>query len=59
MTKTETDKPEPRAVKPGRPLEPVVPQLSPRDEAAPGTPGTGENIDPRTGEVYTAGIGGA
>ncbi|MDQ2105277.1 hypothetical protein [Azospirillum isscasi] len=30
-----------------------------RDEAAPGTPGTGENIDPKTGETFTEGIGGA
>jgi hypothetical protein len=33
--------------------------LSDRDEATPGTPGTGENIDPKTGEKYTEGIGGA
>lgn len=32
---------------------------SDRDEAAPGTPGTGENVDPRTGETFTEGIGGA
>jgi len=32
---------------------------SDRDEAAPGTPGTGENIDPKTGETFTEGIGGA
>lgn len=30
-----------------------------RDEAAPGTPGTGENIDPKTGERFIEGIGGA
>lgn len=30
-----------------------------RDEAAPGTPGTGEDIDPKTGETFTEGIGGA
>ena len=32
---------------------------SDRDEAPPGTPGTGENIDPKTGETFTEGIGGA
>jgi hypothetical protein len=37
---------------------PKRPDMGPRDEAPPGTPGTGENIDPRTGETYTEGIGG-
>jgi hypothetical protein len=32
---------------------------SDRDEAKPGTPGTGENIDPKTGEPFIEGIGGA
>lgn len=34
------------------------PQMGPRDEAPPGTPGTGEDIDPKTGETYTKAIGG-
>lgn len=34
-------------------------QMSDRDEAPPGTPGTGENIDPKTGEKFIEGIGGA
>ncbi|WP_207458618.1 hypothetical protein [Azospirillum sp. SYSU D00513] len=34
-------------------------QMSDRDEAAPGTPGTAENIDPKTGEKFIEGIGGA
>lgn len=33
--------------------------LGNRDEAPPGTPGTGENIDPKTGERFIEGIGGA
>ena len=51
--------------KPNQPTSkpiPVKPQHEPlgdRDQAAPGTPGTGENIDPKTGETYTQGIGGA
>lgn len=32
--------------------------MGPRDEAPPGTPGTGEDIDPKTGETYIKGIGG-
>ncbi|WP_169732763.1 hypothetical protein [Azospirillum halopraeferens] len=35
------------------------PSGSRRDEAPPGTPGTGENIDPKTGERFNEGIGGA
>lgn len=42
---------------PGKP--PTTKPKSPRDEADPGTPGTGENIDPKTGERITEGIGGA
>jgi hypothetical protein len=38
--------------------KPARPEMGPRDEAPPGTPGTGENIDPKTGETYTEGIGG-
>ena len=34
-------------------------KMSGLDEAAPGTPGTGENIDPKTGEKFIEGIGGA
>jgi hypothetical protein len=34
------------------------PDMGPRDEAPPDTPGTGENIDPKTGEKYVEGIGG-
>lgn len=34
-------------------------QMSDRDEAPPGTPGTAENIDPKTGEKFIEGIGGA
>ena len=34
------------------------PDRGPRDEAPPGTPATGENIDPKTGEKYIEGIGG-
>ena len=37
---------------------PANPNMSDRDEAAPGTPGTGENIDPKTGEKFIEGIGG-
>jgi hypothetical protein len=60
----------------GKPLDPAVePRLSPGDVAAPGTPGTGENICPacdgdgrvdgvtcancRGGGKVIAGIGGA
>ncbi|AWJ87033.1 hypothetical protein TSH58p_26845 (plasmid) [Azospirillum sp. TSH58] len=39
--------------------KPASDRPSDRDEAAPGTPGTGEDIDPRTGETFTEGIGGA
>ncbi len=35
-----------------------MPDMTDRDEAEPGTPGTGEVIDPKTGERYTEGIGG-
>lgn len=41
--------------------EKAAPAEKPRtrqDEAAPGTPGSGENIDPRTGERFIEGIGG-
>lgn len=38
---------------------PISQPMNERDEAAPGTPGTGENIDPKTGERFTEGIGGA
>ncbi|ALG71830.1 hypothetical protein VY88_12800 [Azospirillum thiophilum] len=41
------------------PVKPAVEPMSDRDEAPPGTPGTGENIDPKTGETYVQGIGGA
>ncbi len=39
-------------------MKPEDPGMSPRDEARPGTPGTGENIDPKTGEKFIEGIGG-
>lgn len=51
-------KPDQPASKPV-PVKPQNEPLSDRDEAAPGTPGTGENIDPKTGETYIQGIGGA
>lgn len=51
-------KPDQPATKPN-PVKPQTEPLSDRDEAAPGTPGTGEAIDPKTGEKYTQGIGGA
>ena len=35
------------------------PNMSPRDEAPPGTPGTAENIDPKTGKKFIEGVGGA
>jgi len=35
------------------------PAMTKRDEARPGTPGTGEDIDPKTGERFNEGIGGA
>ncbi|MGQ9368930.1 hypothetical protein ACUQ99_21470 [Azospirillum sp. A39] len=35
------------------------PAMTKRDEAKPGTPGTGEDIDPKTGERFNEGIGGA
>lgn len=41
------------------PVKPAVEPMSDKDEAPPGTPGTGENIDPKTGESYVQGIGGA
>lgn len=41
------------------PVTPAVEPISDKDEAPPGTPGTGENIDPKTGETYVQGIGGA
>lgn len=41
------------------PVKPAVEPMSDKDEAPPGTPGTGENIDPKTGETYVQGIGGA
>jgi hypothetical protein len=39
-------------------FDPANPNMGKRDEAAPGTPGTGENIDPKTGEKFIEGIGG-
>jgi len=39
-------------------MKPDDPQMTDRDEARPGTPGTGENIDPKTGEKFIEGIGG-
>ncbi|SMH59600.1 hypothetical protein [Azospirillum agricola] len=62
---TQTDRPQkdrPAADRPAAKPIPVQPRnepLSDRDEAAPGTPGTGEAIDPKTGETYIKGIGGA
>ncbi|MBK1837915.1 hypothetical protein JHL17_10865 [Azospirillum sp. YIM B02556] len=41
------------------PVKPAVEPMSDKDEAPPGTPGTGETIDPKTGETYVQGIGGA
>lgn len=41
------------------PVKPAAEPMSDKDEAPPGTPGTGENIDPKTGESYVQGIGGA
>ncbi|AWU94062.1 hypothetical protein [Azospirillum ramasamyi] len=41
------------------PVKPAVEPMGDKDEAPPGTPGTGENIDPKTGETYVQGIGGA
>ncbi|WP_042442942.1 hypothetical protein [Azospirillum sp. B510] len=41
------------------PVKPAVEPMSDKDEAPPGTPGTGEAIDPKTGESYVQGIGGA
>ena len=41
------------------PVKPAVEPMSDKDEAPPGTPGTGENIGPKTGETYVQGIGGA
>lgn len=46
------DRPEDRKAQDQKPM-------SDRDEAPPGTPGTGEAIDPKTGETYIQGIGGA
>ncbi|HEY0838126.1 MAG TPA: hypothetical protein VGE72_29715 [Azospirillum sp.] len=40
-------------------MQPNDPQTTRRDEAKPGTPGSGENIDPKTGEKFIEGIGGA
>lgn len=54
---TDQRKPDQPAAKP----VPVIPQnekLDDRDDAAPGTPGTGEVIDPKTGETRIQGIGG-
>ena len=34
---------------PRAPTEPTAPQRNPGDQAAPGTPGTGENVCPRCG----------
>ncbi|WP_200885639.1 hypothetical protein [Azospirillum argentinense] len=53
-------KPDDTTVHPPRSYDPDSQKpASDRDEAAPGTPGTGEDIDPRTGETFTEGIGGA
>ncbi|KAA0582782.1 hypothetical protein [Azospirillum sp. Sh1] len=41
------------------PVKSAAEPMSDKDEAPPGTPGTGENIDPKTGETYVQGIGGA
>ncbi|HYH39581.1 MAG TPA: hypothetical protein VD860_15260 [Azospirillum sp.] len=39
-------------------MKPEDPAMGKRDEARPGTPGSGENIDPKTGEKFIEGIGG-
>ncbi len=57
-----SDKPKPddTGIHPPRSYDPNAQKpLGDRDEAAPGTPGTGEDIDPKTGETFTEGIGGA
>jgi hypothetical protein len=55
----DTDKRDDKAKDKTHAVKPVIQPAGPKDEAAPGTPGTGENIDPKTGEKYTEGIGGA
>lgn len=55
----DTDKRDDTAKDKTHPVKPVTQPAGPRDEAKPGTPGTGETIDPKTGERYTEGIGGA
>jgi len=58
-----SDKPKQDETHPPRSYDPASdkPQdqpISDRDEARPGTPGTGEDIDPKTGETFNEGIGG-
>lgn len=56
----DTPKPEDRGTHPPRSYDPNSQKpMGSRDEAAPGTPGTGEDIDPKTGETFNEGIGGA
>jgi hypothetical protein len=50
---------------PGK-IKPVAPvghpagsaDMLPGDDAPPGTPGTGEDVDPKTGETVNQGVGG-
>ena len=58
--KSMSDKPKPNETHPPRSYDPgTAKPMSDRDEARPGTPGTGEDIDPKTGETFNEGIGGA
>lgn len=55
-----SDKPKQDETHPPRSYEPDSDKpMSDRDEGRPGTPGTGEDIDPKTGEKFNEGIGGA
>ena len=59
-TQDNTPKPADHGTHPPRSYDPErETPVGKRDEAAPGTPGTGEDIDPKTGETFTEGIGGA
>lgn len=54
-----SDKPKQNETHPPRSYNPDAEKpMSDRDEARPGTPGTGEDIDPKTGETFNEGIGG-
>ncbi|HYG85086.1 MAG TPA: hypothetical protein VD978_02405 [Azospirillum sp.] len=55
---SDKQKPQEKAEDKWKGMRPEDPRMTKRDEAPPGTPGTGEDIDPKTGEKFIEGIGG-